>query len=88
METVVLFQWQLKKELLDDEGKLPKCPICLSDTDLGKTDEIMESLFVYHCWKCNTHILFEDQIRNTTTIIIKALIGIRREGFRFLSFLP
>ena len=60
METVVLFQWQLKKELLDEAGKLSKCPICLSDTDLGKTDEIMESLFVYHCWKCNTHILFED----------------------------
>ena len=60
METVVLFQWELKKELLDEEGKLPKCPVCKADTDLGSTEEIMDSVFVYHCWKCNTHILFED----------------------------
>ena len=61
METVILFHWQLKKDLLDDKGKLPKCPICLSDTKFGSNDEIMEGLFVYHCWKCNTHILHEDE---------------------------
>ena len=60
METVILYQWKLKKELLDEEEKLSKCPVCQAETKLGSTDEIMEGLFVYHCWNCKTHILHED----------------------------
>ena len=59
METVVLLQWKLKKELLDEQGKLVNCPVCHSETRFGSTDEIMDGLFVYHCWKCDTHILHE-----------------------------
>jgi hypothetical protein len=60
METVVLFQWKLKKELLDEKEELTKCPVCLAETKLGSDDEIMDGLFVYHCWNCSTHIIHED----------------------------
>ena len=59
METIVLLQWKLKKESIDENDKLTKCPVCLAETNLGTDEEIMEGLFVYHCWNCKTHVLRE-----------------------------
>ena len=60
METIVLFQWKLKKELFDGDKKLTNCPVCLAETKLGSDEEIMDGLYVYHCWNCKTHILHEE----------------------------
>ena len=59
METVVLFQWKLSKELLNEEDRLINCPICLAETQYGNWQEVMDGLFVYHCWNCKTHVLKE-----------------------------
>jgi len=59
METVVLFQWKLKKELLDDTETLVHCPVCQAETKFGTWEEIMDGLSVYHCWDCKTHVLKE-----------------------------
>ena len=61
METVVLLQWKLNKELLNENEQLTQCPVCLAETKLGSDSEIMPGLFVYHCRNCKTHILHENQ---------------------------
>ncbi len=59
METIVLLQWKLKEEFLDEGGTLARCPVCQAETKLGTDEEIMAGLFVYHCWNCTTHIIHE-----------------------------